>query len=374
MHPWQPYDFIVKAHDGVWPARHRAMPLWTVDHVLEGGWLPCPCCTVWDEGLGRMVADASYFHDLRDHDDGMYLHGTVLDLYWSCPHAEVFYGPYAFPCYIDIDGVPYKSWADLLDELDACRIAAAGGLEAVKKAEEEEIKAIVKLDYSDPNYMIKHVKKMEVDAEYKESVEMQKWLQDLNDKKRSAGRDWELKEDLGCKYGLRIFWNDKGKQEKVITYEFYNPLTRSKAKHFYAECWMHEYVDPKTKQHKTPHQCNCLHPGQKGWKDEWIWDPASAWMYDRFKEDWFKFYYHPQAKQWCYDNKRTLRDADRVRQTKAPAPKATAAHELSNKTTGGAAAKSKAKTNTTDDGWHTVLAKEDKVVSHQTVWERKGRK
>lgn len=368
-HYWKEYDFLVKADNGVWPAPHRAMPLWTVDHVLEGGWLPCACCVEWDERVGRYVADASYFHDLRDHEDGMFLHGSVLDLYWSCPHAEVFYGPYSYPCYINIDGAPYKSWADIFDEAEERRIAAAGGLEVLKKAEEEKIKAAITLDASDPNYMLKHVKKMEVDEEYKESVEMQKWLEDLNSKKRSAGRDWALKEILACKYGTRPFWNDKGKQEKVITYEFYNPLTRSKAKHFYAECWAHEYVDPKTKQRKEPHTCNCYHPGQKEWKDEWLWDPASAWMYDRFKEDWFKYYYHPQAKQWCYDNKRTLRDADRVRQVKAAAPKAEEP-----KTTGGASAKAKAKVNTTDDGWHTVLAKEDKVVSHQTVWETVGRK
>jgi len=395
-HYWKEYDFLVKADNGVWPTRHRAMPLWTVDHVLEGGWLPCACCVEWDERVGRYVADASYFQDLRDHEDGMYLNGSVLDLYWSCPHAEVFYGPYSYPCYIDIDGAPYKSWADIFDEAEERRIAAAGGLEVLKKAEEEKIKAAVTLDASDPNYILKHVKKMEVDEEYKESVEMQKWLQDLNDKKRSAGRDWALKEVLACKYGTRPFWNDKGKQEKVITYEFYNPLlaggtSNSKAKHFYAECWAHEYVDPKTKQRKEPHTCNCFHPGQKGWKDEWLWDPASAWIYDRFKEDWFKYYYHPQAKQWCYDNKRTLRDADRVRLTKpnegvcdsqnrVRQVKAANARETSNKaeepkTTGGASSaretsnKAKAKAKDSDDGWHTVLAKEDMVVSHQTVWE-----
>jgi hypothetical protein len=36
-----------------------------------------------------------------------------------------------------------------------------------------------------------------------------------------------------------------------------------------SQCWAWEYVDPKTKQHKKPHTCDHLHPGEPGWLKEW---------------------------------------------------------------------------------------------------------
>ena len=36
-----------------------------------------------------------------------------------------------------------------------------------------------------------------------------------------------------------------------------------------AECWAHEYHDPKSKKLLTPHTCKRLHPKEDGWRDEW---------------------------------------------------------------------------------------------------------
>lgn len=47
-----------------------------------------------------------------------------------------------------------------------------------------------------------------------------------------------------------------------------------------SQCWAWEYVDPKTKQRKTPRTCDHLHPGEPGWRKEWEKDrnfrPAGA--------------------------------------------------------------------------------------------------
>jgi hypothetical protein len=52
-----------------------------------------------------------------------------------------------------------------------------------------------------------------------------------------------------------------------------------------SQCWAWEYVDPKSKQLKKPHTCDCLHPGEAGWRKEWDSDryfrpgapPPSRW-------------------------------------------------------------------------------------------------
>jgi hypothetical protein len=53
-----------------------------------------------------------------------------------------------------------------------------------------------------------------------------------------------------------------------------------------AECWAWEYVDPKTKQHKKPHTCPYLHPGEPGWCKEWVsnsrFDPNASATQNRF--------------------------------------------------------------------------------------------
>jgi len=39
-----------------------------------------------------------------------------------------------------------------------------------------------------------------------------------------------------------------------------------------AQCWAHEYQDPKTKVWNKPHACKRLHPNEDGWRDEWDTD------------------------------------------------------------------------------------------------------
>lgn len=40
------------------------------------------------------------------------------------------------------------------------------------------------------------------------------------------------------------------------------------------QCWAWEYVDPKTKQRKTPRTCMYQHPGEAGWHKEWETNPS----------------------------------------------------------------------------------------------------
>ncbi len=36
------------------------------------------------------------------------------------------------------------------------------------------------------------------------------------------------------------------------------------------DCWAWEYTDPKDGKRKTPRSCDYLHPGEEGWKPEWV--------------------------------------------------------------------------------------------------------
>ncbi len=380
---WNEYEAIFH---GRWPARYRALPEAAAEAaLLEGFMLPCEWCVEVCEPHGRPTPLARYFHELRDHEDGMTLHGSVMDVYWECPHAEVLYGPYAVPCYVNEDGERYRTWADIQEESENAPDAllkAAAALEALKAA--------VELDKTAADYLIKHEKKKQVDEDYAESARMAeaaaKMEEKVVDAKRS-GKSWTLGVELPCQYGLHNFQNEKGKWEKELVYTFLNPLTGKTAKHIYTECWYWEYVDPKTGKKVCKHVCNCFHPGQKGWKDEWLWSQESAPLYDRFKE-WYCHYYDNELKQWMWDPKRTLRDADRVRTVKekkvpettggakreeAPKKKpASAGSAAAPRLMGGRFGNSAA---ASEDGWTTVAPTQDvRKVSTTTVWQRAGRK
>ena len=46
------------------------------------------------------------------------------------------------------------------------------------------------------------------------------------------------------------------------------------------ECWAHEYTDPVTGRLMTPHTCPHIHPGQRGWRDEFYTPkpkPQGSW-------------------------------------------------------------------------------------------------
>jgi hypothetical protein len=42
--------------------------------------------------------------------------------------------------------------------------------------------------------------------------------------------------------------------------------------HVSSECWAWEYKDPLSKKKVCPHTCPWLHPGEEGWRDEWMTD------------------------------------------------------------------------------------------------------
>ncbi len=324
MNYWSEIDTIFH---GRWPARFRALPESAAEGaLLQGAWLPCALCVERQgEDEERVTAEARHFHELRDHEHGITLHGSVMDMYWSCPHAEVFYIDYHSPCYVDENGERYRCWADVGEEAELCAEAVAKAA-----AKEAALKAAVTLDTSAPDYLIQHVKKVALDAEYAAAVEAKGYVESIEEKKRAAGKSWVLDKKLVCKYAARNHRNVKtGKLEKELVYTFVNPMTGGKGRHVYTECWFWEYVDPKTRAKKCPHTCNCIHPGQSGWEDEWLWNRECAGMWDRF-DDWFKFYYDEGLKQWLYDESRTLRQADRTRsgRSSAAAPKAEAKAEV----------------------------------------------
>jgi hypothetical protein len=374
---WHEYDEIFH---GRWPAPYRALPECAAEGaLLEGHWLPCMECVEVCEAHGRPTAQARYFHELRDHETGITLHCSVMDVYWCCPHAEVFYIQHDRPCYVNEDGARYRTWADLGDEAETSP-------EALAKAADKEaaLKAAVTLDESAADFMVQHVKKVALDADYAAAVEAKGYVQSIEEKKRAAGKSWVLDKKLVCKYAARNHRNVKtGKLEKELVYTFVNPLTGGKSRHVYTECWFWEYVDPKTRVKKCPHDCNCIHPGQSGWEDEWLWNRECAGMWDRF-DDWFCFFYDEGLKQWLYDEKRTIRQADRTRSTRKAEPKAEAKSEPKpepkahgQKVMGGRFASARKSGEGDDDGWTTVAPAQDARsarVSTKTVWEQKARR
>ena len=403
---WNEYEEIFH---GRWPARYRALPEEAAEAaLLEGGWLPCLECVEVCEEHGRVTAQARFFHELRDHEDGMTLHGSVMDMYWECPHAEVLYGPYACACYVNEDGERYRTWADIQEESENTPEAVAR-----KAKEEAALMAAVALDKSAADYLVKHEKKKQLDSVYAEAAAMDEWSAKIEEKMvdaKRSGKSWTLGRKLICKYGARNHRGSKGKWEKELVYSYRNPLTGGVGKHIYTECWFWEYVDPKTGKKVSKHVCNCLHPGQSGWEDEWLWNPECAAMYDRF-DDWYCYYYDGGLKQWLWDEKRSVRDADRVRKEKEKVEETTGArgghshgHSHGQKHEQKEAPKKKQASAGTrqmggrfanaakgdDDGWTIVAPAQDgwsktnpgsakqsdgrSKVSTTTVWQRAGRK
>lgn len=391
---WNEYEEIFH---GRWPARYRALPEAAAEGaLLEGSWLPCLECVEVCETHGRSTALARYFHELRDHEDGMTLHGSVMDMYWSCPHVEVLYGPYDRACYVDEEGIRYRTWADIQEESENTPEALAKAAAA-----EAALKAAVVLDKTAADYLVKHEQKKKVDEVYAEAAVMDEWSAKIEEKMieaRRAGKGWSLGRKLICKYGARNHRGTKGKWEKELVYSYRNPLTGGVGKHIYTECWFWEYVDPKTRQKVCKHVCNCIHPGQAGWEDEWLWNQECAAMYDRF-DDWYCYYYDGGLKQWMWDEKRTLKDADRVRaekvKEKVEEPVTTGGRGQKREEKrevkkpalmGGRFGNSAAKD---DEGWTTVAPAQDgwsktnpgsakqsdvRKVSTSTMWQRAGRK
>jgi hypothetical protein len=381
---WYEYDEIFH---GRWPTPYRALPESAAEGaLLEGYWLPCEECVEVCETHGRPTAQARYFHELRDHETGITLHCSVMDVYWSCPHAEVFYVDHDRPCYVNEDGIRYRTWADLGDEAETSPEALAKAA-----AKEAALKAAVTLDESAADFMVQHVKKVALDADYAAAVEAKGYVESIEEKKRAAGKSWVLDKKLVCKYAARNHRNVKtGKLEKELVYTFANPLLAgqangTKGRHVYTECWFWEYVDPKTRAKKCPHDCNCFHPGQSGWEDEWLWNRECAGMWDRF-DDWFCFFYDEGLKQWLYDEKRTIRQADRVRSTRQSGERSAPKNEAKEapKTTGGAQPQKKpavmggrfaSARQGDDDGWTTVAPAQDaRKAPTKTVWEQKARR
>ena len=84
---------------------------------------------------------------------------------------------------------------------------------------------------------------------------------------RGKGRDRHVnKLDSPCKWLFcdetvpKKMWATNARGEKCAP--VLNHLTG-------AQCWAHEYQDPKTKAWLKPHSCKYLHPNEDGWRDEW---------------------------------------------------------------------------------------------------------
>ena len=84
---------------------------------------------------------------------------------------------------------------------------------------------------------------------------------------RGKGRDRHIgKVDEPCKW---LYCNEKAPKHlwtKNARGQLCAPLQVGLSG---AECWAHEYHDPKSKRLETPHTCKRLHPNEDGWRDEW---------------------------------------------------------------------------------------------------------
>ena len=84
---------------------------------------------------------------------------------------------------------------------------------------------------------------------------------------RGKGRDRHIgKVDEPCKW---LYCNEKAPKHlwtKNSRGQLCAPLLQGLSG---AECWAHEYHDPKSKKLEKPHTCKRLHPNEDGWRDEW---------------------------------------------------------------------------------------------------------
>ena len=84
---------------------------------------------------------------------------------------------------------------------------------------------------------------------------------------RGKGRDRHIdKIDEPCKW---LYCNEKAPKHlwtKNNRGQLCAPLLQGLSG---AECWAHEYHDPKSKKLEKPHTCKRLHPNEDGWRDEW---------------------------------------------------------------------------------------------------------
>jgi hypothetical protein len=356
----------------------KVMPVQFLDYSMTGAWLPCDnaLCVKENpkygtEGHREVCANPQGFFNIMNSCDADRLMWIVEPVCWSCRHRTLYFSNVQCETRMYFDGTHVKLWSDMIEEFEAEEqaYAAKHGIVVVKEVSE----------------LVQHVRKLESDVDYARADEMAKFAFKQFDAKRCAGKSWELNEAKICKYASGAIFRDKrGKPEPTVAYKYKKP-DRSVGVHYYTECWAHEYTDPKTKQKHTPRTCNCLHPGQEGWNDAWLYDPQYAHMYDRFKEDWYKFHYSMDLKQWVYDERRTLAYADgrtrslpqareasdRVRTV----PTAKTAPVPNTKPTGGAIVKpvaskwtSNSKKQSDDDGWHSKAVHTAAPV-HSTVWE-----
>ena len=59
-----------------------------------------------------------------------------------------------------------------------------------------------------------------------------------------------------------------------------------------AQCWAHEFINPRTGQWERPHKCSHQHPGEPGWRSEWnadrLFEPVqegqTVWLSSRGSE------------------------------------------------------------------------------------------
>jgi hypothetical protein len=154
-----------------------------------------------------------------------------------------------------VDGVATNGTASFADFVDLCHEEAAATETAEQRAKREA----------------KHQAEL---AELELAGEVMKreiYATDVKQRTmRGVGRGEKPKTiATPCKWVIGEFEGDK------VTYT--DPTTGKKYRH--AECWAHEYTDPRTKKRECPHTCNRLHPGQAGWHSEWFtnrnWKPAA---------------------------------------------------------------------------------------------------
>jgi hypothetical protein len=224
-----------------------------VNRYWGNSWIPCKDCKLEQDEYIADSCDGSFkfncFHSISEDFKGFDSSCVDLhDIYWSCEHKEVFFSASAlFPMERLASGAP--SWYDIVEnDFSIVPPPKSNALEKYVKEIDEHIKELETL---------------KTDADYAKSKKIEAYVETKTEL-HSTLKNKSKKDNAPCKYMLMLSDNPKA--------PVYNYVDEKgcKKSHRHSSCWGWEYVDPKTGVYHAPHVCEKLHPGEKGWNNEWL--------------------------------------------------------------------------------------------------------
>lgn len=212
-------------------------PIWLTTNV----WLPCDCC----------VADFAYT-------DGI----------WSCKRGPKWFvmdrepdlsKPHDIRMCNARCGNPFHIESSVLFAWGEMNGLGWGDVDYILEKEEESRLAPEELQRLEAEKEAKRVKEEE-EAEKKH----------LSSKLACKVREHEIKAHYKCNQGkkemrpCKYLYSCEGDRK--------TGGARPTTKHISSECWSHAYTDPVTGQRIEKNVCWFLHPGEEGWRKEWVRD------------------------------------------------------------------------------------------------------